>query len=410
MSPQAQIIGHLDADCFYASAERVRHPGLRHIPLGVLGNQGACVIAKSYEMKAYGVKTGVPIWEAAKICPHGVYVKRDFHWYEVLSRMMLECVKAISPTVEYYSIDEFFFDATHLNGATGRGSMFAAARSLQDHILKQTGVPISIGISRSRTLAKLASDHGKPFGCFALLNSDEISEFVETIDIQEVTGIATRSAMKLAQHSIRTCGDFRRADPKLINKLLTKTGEALWWELHGDPMTPISTNRPMHKAIARGGSIGESTDDFDRLQAWLVRNVERLVEAMYWHRYVTHRLSVSLAYKEGRHCSDRCKLPEASNASELILPVAKHLFERCWIRKMKISHMHIIADELQFHGTHQRSLFDAEAPRIDEIKRLVNDKLGRFKLRSGETLPLTEIYEDDAHNYDICDIYGKSCF
>src|SRR3954462_2250347 len=94
-----RIFGHLDADCFYVSAERVRNPFLVGKPVGVLGNQGACVIAKSYEMKADGVKTGVPIWEALKLCPRGIYVKRDFRWYEALIRKMLECVKELSPRV-----------------------------------------------------------------------------------------------------------------------------------------------------------------------------------------------------------------------------------------------------------------------------------------------------------------------
>src|SRR5438128_9212190 len=102
-------VGHLDADCFYISAERVRNAFLLGKPVGVLGNQGAFVIAKSYEMKAAGVKTGDPIWEAIVKCPDGVYVKRDFRWYEVLSRLMLDVVREFSPEVEYYSIDEFFF-------------------------------------------------------------------------------------------------------------------------------------------------------------------------------------------------------------------------------------------------------------------------------------------------------------
>src|SRR5436190_11560463 len=102
-------IGHLDADCFYVSAERVRDHFLVGKPVGVLGNQGACVIAKSYEMKKQGVKTGTPIWDALKLCPQGVYLKRDFRWYEVLSRKMLDAVRAFSSAVEYYSIDEFFF-------------------------------------------------------------------------------------------------------------------------------------------------------------------------------------------------------------------------------------------------------------------------------------------------------------
>src|SRR5438270_13859989 len=91
------FVGHLDADCFYVSAERVRHSDLANKPVGVLGNNGACVIAKSYEMKLAGVKTGTPIWDAVKLCPDGVYVKRDFYWYEVLSRRMLAIVGSFSP-------------------------------------------------------------------------------------------------------------------------------------------------------------------------------------------------------------------------------------------------------------------------------------------------------------------------
>src|SRR6188768_4214296 len=110
------LVAHLDADCFYVSAERIRAPFLREKPVGVLGNQGACVIAKSYEMKAAGVTTGEPIWDAARKCPGGVYIKRDFRWYEELSRLMLAVVRDFSARVEYYSIDEFFFDATPPRG------------------------------------------------------------------------------------------------------------------------------------------------------------------------------------------------------------------------------------------------------------------------------------------------------
>ena len=102
-----RAIGHLDADCFYVSAERVRDEFLLGKPVGVLGNQGACVIAKSYEMKAAGVATGMPIRDALMKCPAGVYLKRDFRWYEILSRLMLDVVREWSPRVEYYSIDAF---------------------------------------------------------------------------------------------------------------------------------------------------------------------------------------------------------------------------------------------------------------------------------------------------------------
>src|SRR5271156_1255261 len=162
------IVAHLDADCFYVSAERVRDSFLLGKPVGVLGNQGACVIAKSYEMKTAGVKTGTPIWEAVKLCPEGVYIKRDFRWYEVLSRRMLDVVREFSPRVEYYSIDEFFFEAVPQRGLT----LQETAEALRDRIFAAVGVPATVGIARTRTLAKLISDTAKPFGALALFDRD----------------------------------------------------------------------------------------------------------------------------------------------------------------------------------------------------------------------------------------------
>src|ERR1044071_5307199 len=128
---------HLDAGGFYVSAERVRDRFLLDKPVGVLGNQGACVIAKSYEMKAAGVKTGTPIWDAVRLCPDGVYLKRDFRWYEVLSRRLLAAVREFSPAVEYYSIDEFFFQAVPYRDL----SLQETAEALRDHVLQAVRVP-----------------------------------------------------------------------------------------------------------------------------------------------------------------------------------------------------------------------------------------------------------------------------
>src|SRR5438270_9466157 len=153
MKAAATAVGHLDADCFYVSAERVRDDFLRDKPVGVLGNQGACVIAKSYEMKAAGVATGMPIWDALVKCPAGVYVKRDFRWYEILSRLMLGLVRDWSPRVEYYSIDEFFFAAMPARGQTFQ----ELAVTIRDRVSERGGVPGTVGVARTRTLAKLIS-------------------------------------------------------------------------------------------------------------------------------------------------------------------------------------------------------------------------------------------------------------
>src|SRR5262249_38946797 len=150
-------------------------PFLRGKPVGVLGNQGACVIAKSYEMKAAGVKTGEPIWEAVPKCPEAIFIKRDFRWYEALSRRMLNEMRTLSPRVEYYSIDEFFFQAVPLRtGAT----MQETAKEIQARIEDKVEVPITVGIARSRTLAKLISDSAKPNGAKAVLDPDEEAQLL----------------------------------------------------------------------------------------------------------------------------------------------------------------------------------------------------------------------------------------
>src|SRR5262249_38894896 len=179
--PPPRAIGHLDADSFYVSAERVRHRCLLGKPVAVLGNQGACVIAKSYEMRAAGVKIGIPIWDALKLCPAGVYLKRDFRWYEVLSRRMLEVVREFSPRVEYYSIDEFFFEVVPLRGWSPQET----AEAVRARILAAVGVPVTVGIARTRTLAKLVSDTAKPFGALALLDRDAVCSLLERSPVPE---------------------------------------------------------------------------------------------------------------------------------------------------------------------------------------------------------------------------------
>jgi DNA polymerase V len=228
------VIGHLDADCYYVSAERVRHPDLVGKPVGVLGNNGACVIAKSYEMKARGVKTGVPIWVARRHCPDGIYVKRDFRWYEVLSSEMLAIVGSFAENVEYYSIDEFFFRASPL---TNKTDLPRTATAIRDHIKEVAGLPVTIGVARTRTLAKLFSDTAKPFGSVAVLDRDHERELLAKVPVTEISGIGGRRAARLLPYGVRTCLELADMDGRLVNRLLTKTGYEIWLELNGTPVS-----------------------------------------------------------------------------------------------------------------------------------------------------------------------------
>ncbi|HTQ40771.1 MAG TPA: nucleotidyltransferase [Pirellulales bacterium] len=394
-------IAHADADCFYVSAERVRYPHLHKLPVGVLSNQGACVIARSYELKRKGITVGMPIWEARPLCPHAVFVKRDFEWYECLSRRMLDVLHTVSPTVEYYSIDEMFFDASGVD-----------PRPLQQQILRDVGIPVTIGISKTRSLAKLASDNAKPFGCWTATSNEQIAELLIDRSVDEITGIARRSARKLEAYGIKTCADFAHADRRLIRRLLTKTGESLWWELNGNPVTEISTTRLPHKVLSRGGSVGKATADPGLCESWIVRNVERLIEALDFHLVFCEQIALAVEFKDASAAALRASLPSATADYGQIVTATLQMWEQMG-RGKTLAYMHVLAERLSSRRCFQRGLFDQpteQQQRLADAKRLINQRVGRFTLRSAATLPLTQLYGDPANNYEVCDIAGKTCF
>jgi nucleotidyltransferase/DNA polymerase involved in DNA repair len=402
-------IGHLDADCFYVSAERVRQEDLLGVPVGVLGNQGACVIAKSYEMKAAGVKTGVPIWEALQLCPDGLYVKRDFRWYEVLSRAMLAVMRELSTAVEYYSIDEFFFDATPPRGLDP--ARYAA--TIRDEIRERVGVPVTVGIARTRTLAKLISDTGKPFGAVAVLDRASEEAVLGRLAVTEVTGIAGRRERRLGPWGIRSCLDLAHADRRLVRRVLTASGEALWWELNGEAALPLHPERPLHKVLSRGGSFGEATDRPTVIWAWLVRNLERLVEELEYHEIRTGRVTVWIGYRDGRAGEGHATLEVPTARFDRLLEAFRPCVRRAWIPRAVAQRMHLFAERLVPRAPAQLGLFDGPRDRAEAVARLkreVNARHGRFALRSAATLPLVGVYRDPSNEWDICDVRGKMCF
>jgi DNA polymerase V len=408
MGMQAAV-GHLDADCFYVSAERVRDRFLEKKPVGVLGNQGACVIAKSYEMKAAGVQTGMAIWAARRLCPAAVYVKRDFRWYETVSRRMLAAMRQFSPRVEYYSIDEFVFEALPGDGL----SFQQTAEAMRDRILETVGVPVTVGIGRTRTLAKLVADTAKPFGALSLLEPGAERALLGRTDVTEVSGIASRRAARLVPYGITTCLDLARADRRLVRDLLTRAGEALWYELNGESVLPIHTERPPHKVLSRGGSLGGVTADADRLWAWAARNVERLIEELEFHQVHAGAFSLYLLHHDGTEGTGRTVLPGPTDRFDLLLEAARRCFDRALVPGRGVLRMHVFASDLRRAGAIQLGLFEPPAEQARAVaaaKREVNERVGRFAVRSGATLPLYDVYRDEAQQYDICDVRGKICF
>ena len=282
---------HLDLDCYFVSAERTRYPFLKDKNVVVakssdkkifskdkkqgviLGDTGAfnsvlefknsydtnnilkawkdefldengdihgIVIAKSYECKPYGIKTGTPLKEAIHMCPNLIIIPSDHLFYQQLSQKLKTYLEFKIPVLEQYSIDEFFGD---LNGWVKNSDTLEFIKDLRDEIKAKFDLPITIGASKSKWIAKLITDRVKPFGVYAL-EENRVLDYTQDIDVNDFPGIGRAISKKLADYRVKTLGELR-ARPNLLY-LYGKTGVELYERICGtdnERVIPYSDRR-----------------------------------------------------------------------------------------------------------------------------------------------------------------------
>ena len=182
----SKYIALIDCDSFFCSCERKMNPELNGKPLCVVSSERGCVIARSKESKAMGIKMGDPLFKAVEEHPNCIYMVANHHNYINISKQIMYILKEISPNVEIYSIDEGFVDLTGLCKVYNK-NYYTMAKYIQDRIWKEVGMPVSIGISRSKTLAKLASDRAKTTkDRIILLGKRKIPKYLNEVEVSEV--------------------------------------------------------------------------------------------------------------------------------------------------------------------------------------------------------------------------------
>lgn len=400
-------IAHIDADCFYISCERIRYPGLRGRAVGVLGNQGACVIARSYEMKARGVKVGMPIWQAKRICPEGIYVKRDFRFYAEVSYRMQDIFKKFSDKVEFYSVDESFIDLSRVPG-----DMEKLAKEIKDTIWERVGVPVTVGIAPTKVLAKLLVKDKKPNG-YAHLKEDNVYEFLKGKPVGNIWGISKGRGKTLENIGVSTCFDFVNLSRDKVKQFLNKPGEQIWYELQGLSLFKVNGEKPFQKTLSRGGSLSGTVYEKDEVYAYVVRNLERLVDKCFRDGIEIGGITLILRDQNMKKSYHQMMLPNFTSNFFDLLKGYKRLFEKIYKKDHGYKYMHVIAYPLRSKHLKQLSIFeelDHKKEEVDVLLKKLNFEHGNFTVRSGATLYLNDLYRDEASNFEITDIEGKVCF
>ena len=290
-----QVLALVDCNNFYASCERVFNPKLDHQPVVVLSNNDGCIIARSNEAKALGFAMGDPYHlNRDKIRQHKVKVfSSNYALYGDMSRRVMSTLATHALDVEIYSIDEAFLS---LDGFKHRG-LNSYASSIRSAVKRTTGIPVSIGIGSTKTLAKIANRLAKKLpgseGVFNLLESD-VDEMLAQVDVADVWGIGRQWAAWLKGQGINTALDFKRADPKRIRARMTVVGEKIVSELNGESCLDLELVAPPQKGITVSRSFGRQLSDRAMIRQALLQFVDRAGEKLRRQNLQAKRLSVFL--------------------------------------------------------------------------------------------------------------------
>jgi DNA polymerase V len=275
------IFALADANNFYVSCERVFRPALEGRPVVVLSNNDGCVIARSNEAKALGLAMGDPYHlNQEKLTAHGVVVfSSNYALYGDMSRRVMDTLADHTPEIELYSIDEAFLN---LAGFERRG-LVDYARLIRATVKRDTGIPVSIGIGPTKTLAKVANHLAKAqpeTGGVYELEAADADQALAGIEVGEVWGVGPRWATWLEEQGITTALDLKRADPKAIRRKMTVVGERLVYELNGRSCLPLELVTPPRQGLTVSRSFGQTLTALQPIKEALVSFVGRAGEKL----------------------------------------------------------------------------------------------------------------------------------
>jgi DNA polymerase V len=309
------MIGLLDANNFFVSCERVFRPDLLKRPVAVLSNNDGNVVARSNEVKAMGVPMGAPYHKIKKLLEvHNTAVfSSNFALYGDISSRMMMLVESLVPRVEIYSIDEVFIDFAGIKDPQ------ALAHHLKAHIWQALGVPISVGIAKTKTLAKVANHMAKKRGEYqsvCLLNkADQVDEALKNLPVKEIWGIGYRLTERLKIMGIETALQLKQIDPRWMRQNFTVVGERLVRELNGMSCLALEDVQNPKKSIQVSRSFGKPIREFEELRAMVATYASRLAQKIRRDELKTRSLLIEI-----RTNPFRPDQPQYSNSAVINLP------------------------------------------------------------------------------------------
>ncbi|WNN45288.1 MULTISPECIES: translesion error-prone DNA polymerase V subunit UmuC [Winslowiella] len=363
----------VDVNSFYASCETVFRPDLRGVPVVVLSNNDGCVIARSAEAKAIGIKMGAPYFKMKEdIQRHKVKVfSSNYALYADMSNRVMTTLEEMAPSVEIYSIDEAFMN---LSGVSNCMSLEQFGRDVRARVMKETHLTVGVGIAPTKTLAKLANHAAKKWkktgGVLDLSDQQRQRKLMSMVPVEDVWGVGRRISKTLNLMGIETALHLAECTPSFIRKNFNVVLERTVRELNGEPCLAIEEVMPTKQQIVCSRSFGSRITDYQEMRQAVCAYAERAAEKLRGEKQYCRQIAVFL--RTSPHAANEQfygnqaggTLLTPSNDTRDIVRIAMESLDRIWIDGHRYMKAGVMLGDFFSQGIAQLNLFDEYRPRM----------------------------------------------
>ena len=371
-----RAIAHIDGDAFFTSCEEAIHPNLRGKAI-ITGGERGIVACASYPAKKLGIKRGVPLHEARKICPGLIILPSDYETYSLFSRRMFDIMRRFTPDVEEYSIDEAFSDITGMRRVL-RSSYEEIALNMKREIERELSITVSVGLSITKVLAKVASKYQKPAG-MTIIKGRDIARYLNNLPVEKIWGIGPATTNYLSKLGIRTALAFAQMPEKTVLKKFTKPGVEIWQELRGKSVYPVTAGeKSSYASISKTKTFAPPTSNAEYLFAQLMRNMESACIKARRYSLAPNRIVVFLKKQDFHSVGSEAKLSRPCACPLEFSDVIHELFDACYRPRDVYRATGVVLLDLEADANIQYTLFDnpVQAEKIKDLYH-VADELGQ---------------------------------
>jgi DNA polymerase-4 len=381
---------HLDVDAFFASVEQLKDPRLRGKPVAV-GN--GVVASPSYEARARGVTTAMPLHQARRICPELVVLDGRHEVYRCFTEAIWEICRRYAPALETF-LDEAFADFTGTENAYP--DLLELGRRLKREIRDEVGLAVTVGVGKNRMISKLAAKSVKPDGLRRVPEGEE-EAFMLPLPVEKIPGVGPKTAALFRDMNVRTVREFREIPLATLEAMLGKVGAALYERARGED-TRVVQEREVPKQISRETTFETATADRAWLEGMLFYLVDRGVRAIRQLGLKTRTLKVSIRYSDWEQAETSVTFPPTAIPDD-IHPLSRTLLRKLYARRVTLRHLGAaFSNFLSEEG--QLEFFKDEAlARLHAAVDAIRDKYGHGAIVAGRAIELIGKLPKDAYGY-----------